>query len=98
MAGNAPLSVDHVGHSAFPQVDAADHIVERVVFIDAYYIERRFSIFLHRHSHGNAQLALIDSRGIGRQIIRLFQKRPKIAAQAFRRAVQPLRQPSVQVV
>ena len=39
MAGDGALPVYHIGHAAPPQVDAADNVVERVVFIYAHHNE-----------------------------------------------------------
>ena len=58
-----------------------------ILFIDTHHIESSFAIPLHWHPHGDAQLALIDSGGVGSQIIRLFQKGKETAVQALRRTV-----------
>ena len=98
MTGHDALPVDHIGPAALPQIDAADDIVERIVLIDAHHVENGFTVLLHRHSHCNAQLILKDGGGIDCQRIRFLQQGQKAAVQAFRRAVDSLRQPSVQAV
>ena len=72
MAGHDSLPVDHIGHAASAQVDAADHIVEQVIFVGTHYIKNGLTIFFHRHSHGNAQTALEDRGCIDRQVICFF--------------------------
>ena len=66
VAGNHTLPVDHIGHAASAQIDAADYIVEQVIFVHPHHIEGGLAVLLHRHSHGNAQLALKDGGGVGR--------------------------------
>ena len=98
MACDSALPVHHIGHAASSQIDAADNVVERVIFIDAHHIEDGLAVLLHRHSHRNAKLPLTDGGGVGGQIIRLLQKREKTAVQAVRRVSDPLYQPSIQTV
>ena len=98
VTGDDALPVGHEGHAAAPDVDAADYVVEGVVFVDAHYVEGGFAVLLHWHPHSDPQLALVDSGGVGGQIVRLLQKGEEIAVQAFRRAVDPLEQPAVQSV
>ena len=98
MTGNNALPVDHIGPAAPAQVDAADDIIEQVVFIGAHHIKNGLPVLLHRHPHGNAQLILKDGGRAGGQIVRLLQKGKKSAVQRFRRAVDSQRQPPVQVV
>ena len=98
VAGDGALPVYHIGHAALPQVDAADNVVERVVFIYAHHIKGRLARLLHRHSHCNAQPALVDGGGINGQIIRLLKQRQKTAVQALRGGVKPLHQPPIQAV
>ena len=97
MAGDNPLPADHIGHPVCTQVDAADDIIERVIFINTHDIQRGLSSFLYRHPHGDAQLALKDGRGVRGQIVRLLKEREKAAVQLRRRTV-PLEQLSVQAV
>ena len=102
MAGDDPFPVHHVSHAVLAQVDAADHIVKSVVFINAYHIHGRGPVlaitFLHRHAHGDAKLSLKDGVGICSQVIRFLEEGKKMALKAFRRAVDPLNQPPLQVV
>ena len=98
MAGNDALPVNHIGHAGSAQVDAADHIVKQVIFIRTHHIKGSLAVLLHRDPHRNAQLALKEGGGADCQIIRLLQQRQKAAVQGFRRTVDPLHQPPVQVI
>ena len=98
MASDGALLTDHIGHAASAQIDAADYIVQQVIFIDAHYIKGRLTVFLHRHSHYNAQLVLENRGGINGQVVCFLQKVEKTAFQIFRGAAGPLHQTPVQVI
>ena len=98
VAGDDALPVDHVGPPGLSQVDAADDVVQQVVFIDAHQVQGGFAVRLHRDPHGDAQPALKEGGGIGGQIVRFLQQREKRAVRSLRRAVDALDQPPVQIV
>ena len=98
VADDHALPVDHVGQAVLADVDAAEYVVQGVVFIDPDYIKDAFPVLLHGHSHGHAQLALKNRGGVGGHIIGLLEQGQEIVRQMLRRAVDALHQPAVQVV
>ena len=54
--------IRHVGNTVSAQINAADDIIQGIVFIDAYHIQNSLPVFLDRHSHGDAQSVLKSCR------------------------------------
>ena len=79
-------------------VNTAEHIVQRVIFVDAYHIAG--GLTLHFYGHPDRDSEHIPKNGfcIGSQIICLLQKRQKISIQALGRTVHALNQTTVQVI
>ena len=98
MPGHDAFLVNHIGHTRFSQVDTADHIVDRIVFIDTHHVQDRFAVLFHRHPHPDPKFPLEDGGGIGCEIVGFLQKPEKAAIQALRRILNPKHQPSVQIV
>ena len=92
------LTVGHICHTVSAQIDAADHIVECVVFVDTCHIHDCFTVFFYRHSHGDTQLILKDCGRIRSQIICFTQKCKKTVFQMFRCTINSLDQLSVQII
>ena len=98
MTGDEPFPVRHVCHAVFPQIDAANDIVDSIIFINSYDIHGSLSVFLHRHAHSNAKSALENCGRVGSQIIRLLKKTEKTVIKALRRAVNSLQEFPVKVI
>ena len=98
MSRDNPFPVRHTGFSMPAQIDTADHIVQRVIFVNARHIQNGLPLFLHRHSHRNAQLLLEGGGGTGGQVICLLKQGKKTPLQTLRRAVDPLNEPALQVI
>ena len=69
MPGHDAFLVNHIGHTRLSQVDAADHIVDRIVFIDTHHVQNRFAVLFHRHPYPDPQFPLEDGGGIGCEIV-----------------------------
>ena len=80
------------------QVDAADDVVERIVFIDPHHVQDGLPVRLHRHAHGDAQPPLGAGGAVGGQVVRLPEEGEKAVLQAVRRAAGSLDQAAVQAV
>ena len=98
MSGNETFPVHHIGGSVSAQVNAADHVVKCVIFVNSYYIEGCLLILLHRHSHGDAELSVKNSGRAGGQIVCFFQKSEEVILQILRCTVDSLYQPALQVI
>ncbi len=92
MASNKSFLINHKSSAAPAQIDAADYIVEYIIFIYAHYIKNGLTVLLHRHTHCDTQPALKNGGGIRCQIVCLFQQRKKTAVQILRRSFNPLDQ------
>ena len=98
MSGDNSVLVDHISCSVSSDVDTADHVVECIVLIYTYDIERSLPVFLHRHPHGDTKLPLVNGRGIGSHIVGLLKKIKKTALQRLRCVVNSQKQTAVQTI
>ena len=98
MTDDGAIVVYHVGHAVPAKVNAADNVMEGVIFIHAYHVKRGFPILFHRHTHGDAQLVLKSGGCVGSQVIRLPQKGKKAALQLLGCAADSLNQMAFRVI
>ena len=72
MTGDDSLTVHHIGRSVLSDINAADYIIQGIIFVDTHHIENGFSVLLYRHPHGNAELILKYGGGMCGQIVCFF--------------------------
>ena len=84
--------------TVFPDIDAVHHIVERVIFVDAYDVQCCLAVFFYRHTHRDAQFFLKNSGGAGGKIVSFFEECKKVIVQTLRRSVDALNELPVQII